>query len=349
MALNLRRLTLERIIIHDVPRRVRGRQIAPLFSEVESPLEGPEGDALRVFFRDRIVEATNSRYAFDVVFDPDTSSPVPDLVGRWLTGEELNFVSMSKALAQHLFDSQTGISPSGLVTVIDCRLGQSPGLAVLKLEREEGVRLEQAEVQGRPTFNMELIRNLMFSKRTRLFKLGLFILKDDEIIGAACDNQRGYFEQSEVADFFLSKFLGCMLAEAPSVTTKHFFEALTEYINVKIDDPVQRSESMTHLVSELRNQARTISPQDYVQLHFPPEHRQPVLEHLASKRVAPQAFRKDLTQVNSHLEKYVLEFSSGIMVLANRDVYQERIRVSQTEDGLTRAEITDQLKRIRMR
>jgi len=141
----LSQLTINRIIIHEVPRHLRSdSESSPAYSEVESPLN----DELRVFFKEKIVETVGSSSAYDVIFDATTRSPVPQMVRDFLARSDINFVEMSKVIAKHLHDAQGGVSPGGLVTVVDCRIEDNRAIGILKLEKEAGVRLHQPTHEG---------------------------------------------------------------------------------------------------------------------------------------------------------------------------------------------------------
>ena len=164
-------LVINRLIIHEVHWHRRGDQESePTYSDVESPLDND----LRIFFRGKIIETSGSPTAYEVVFVADSKSPVPELVRDFLDGGKRDFVEISKTIAMHLQSCQDGVNPGGLVTVIDCQFSGKPALGILKLEKEQGVRLSQTEHQGKKTFNVLLIRDLILTKKTKLFKIGLF-------------------------------------------------------------------------------------------------------------------------------------------------------------------------------
>jgi hypothetical protein len=98
MKIDLGRLIVERLIVHEVPTRpARGDGPKPVLSEIDSPLT-PE---LRNYFKERIVGSLTTA-AYDVVFDPASGSPVPGLVTEYL-GDGRSFVAKSVAIAQHLY------------------------------------------------------------------------------------------------------------------------------------------------------------------------------------------------------------------------------------------------------
>jgi hypothetical protein len=269
----LGKLTIKRIIIHEVPRHFRrDTGSSPTYSEVESPLDAD----LRMFFREKIIETVGSSSAFDVIFDTATSSPVPLFVRELFAGDGANFVELSKKIAKHLHDAQGGVSPGGLVTIIDCSLGVKPAVGILKLEKEEGVRLRETIQEGLRTFDVSYIRDLILTRKTKLFKVGFFYPPDDadaEPGGTVCDEQRGFNPKTEVAGFFLKEFLGCCLSEDPRISTKQFFLAAQEFFNHQIKDPVARTQAMTHLLSELTNQKAKVNIRDFARDHLPTQQR----------------------------------------------------------------------------
>ena len=89
MRTDIGRLHIEKVIVHDIPSgRVSGAAQPPVLSEIESPLR----QQLRNYFREKIVRSPTSA-AFDVEFDPTTTSPVPDLVLDNLGDQTKDFVA----------------------------------------------------------------------------------------------------------------------------------------------------------------------------------------------------------------------------------------------------------------
>jgi hypothetical protein len=61
---------------------------------------------------------------------------------------------------------------------------------VLKLEREQGARVELAVTSGGRTFSVQHLRDLMLTERTKVFKVGLFVQTGADLAsidGAVCD------------------------------------------------------------------------------------------------------------------------------------------------------------------
>lgn len=338
-------LAINRIIIHEVPRHLRrDTSTSPTYSDVESPLD----QELRIFFREKIIETAGSSSAYQVVFDPRSGSPVPRLVVTFLNDSDTDFVEMSKQMAKHLHDAQGGASPGGLVVIADCSMADQRAIGILKLEKEEGVRLREATHQGKRTFDVSYIRDLILTRKTKLFKIGFFVpVEDAQAEGVVCDEQRGYMPQTEVAGFFLTSFLGCKLLEDPRVTTKRFFMAAQDFFNAHLQDPVQRTMALNHLLSELTSQKPRINPRQFAQDYIPTPVRQAFLNHLAAAGVPDQHFRRDIALVKSQTRKMSLEFQNGVAVVGDREAFSESVKVSRSQAGEARVEIIGRLKKVK--
>jgi len=344
--LSLTQLRIERIIIHEVPKHLRrDTESSPTYSEIESPLD----NELRMFFREKIIETAGSPSAFEVVFDSGSTSPVPDLVRSFLAQPPSGFVQMSKSIAQHLHDTQGGASPGGLVTVAECHVDGRKALGILKLEKEEGVRLSQAMHEGLRTFDVSYIRDLILTRKTKLFKIGFFRLTEDggDPPGRVSDEQRGYRPETEVANFFLTTFLGCRLAEDPRVSTKNFFVVSQRFFNEHIADPAARTQALTHLLSEVTSHRSRINVRDFARTCFSAAERQPYLDYLEQSNVGMQEIRKNVELIEGQTKKMALEFENNIAIVGPRDAFAESVTVDSTRGGQARVQITGKLKRAR--
>ena len=68
---------ISELVVHEVPRRLSGTTGKPLLSDVPSRLN----DDLRTYFLQKIA-GTLRIAAFPVLYDPGTTSPVPELTGN---------------------------------------------------------------------------------------------------------------------------------------------------------------------------------------------------------------------------------------------------------------------------
>jgi len=345
MNYNFGTLRVEKVIIHDIPRHKAGEEgIEPVLSEVESNLT----QDLKNYFKEKINGSVTSSSAFDVIIDSSTTSPVPQLVCDCINNNAQGFINISQQIARHLFNIQSGINSKGLLAFVDCRLEGQRAISILKLEREEGVRLLTTTIDGKHTFNLDLIRELMLTGKTKLFKIGLFVQPGttvEAIEGVVCDYQR-FAPTTEVADFFLSKFLGCQLTIVPDVATKRFFLTSEQFCNEEVPDPTLRGQYLTHLFSELTSQRGAINPRAFAEDSLQESDRQRYLTYLEEHETPVTAFNKDTNLIDSRIKIMSVQFSSGVNITAPNDVFQEKVRLTQLQTGDTKAEITDRVKRM---
>ena len=344
MEIVLGQVFVRRVIVHEVPNRpTGGREVQVVHSEVESRLDAE----LQNYFRERAIQSLRSA-GYQVTSHPQTSSPVPNLLYNYLQGSTTDFIGMSQRVADHLYNSQTGVNSAGLLCVMEVDILATRGIAILKLDKDEAVRIEQTTFGGNVTFDLEHLRDLILTKRTRVFKAGVFVLQEDcantpGVDGIVSDNQRGYTPSTEVADFFLKKFLGCTLVESPDVTTKQFFYATEEFIASEISDAEDKARYETALLAELNSEDRTVNPRNFAESNLSVDHRQSFLGWLGERDVAIQQFDKDTQLIKTRLRRVSVNFESGIGVLIPPDSMGEQVTLSKMDDGLTYLEIRDRL------
>jgi hypothetical protein len=346
MRRDLGRLQISKVIVHDIPRRHKsvGDADPPVMSEIESALN-PQ---LRLFFQDRIKKSLGTA-AFDVVFDPASPSLTPSLVSDQLAKQGIKFVPMSQQLAQHLYDSQTGVNSAGILTIVEASIERCQALAILKLEREAGLSLQRSEHNGLATFDIEHLSSLMLTEKTKIFKAGLFVQEGgtlETIEGLVSDLQRGSWRKSEVASFFLTGFLGCRLREHPEVTTKRFFTETMDFINREVDDPMLKTRYAFAVVSAMNDNANVINPVSFADQHLEVRDRQPLLDHLANRSIPDRPIPKDTSLIVSHLRRTRWDFESGLALLGPPDSFKEHVTTSDLGDGRIKTEITDALAKV---
>jgi hypothetical protein len=338
--LDLGRLKITSIIVHEVPLHSAGQTTGgPILSEVVSPLT-PD---VRTFFRDRIVSSLTSA-SYDVEISADATSPVPGLIVDNLTSNSTDFVAMSQEMANHLYQCQKGSSPAGILTVCQVTLAGQPGLAILKLEKEEGARIFQELLSEGRTFRVEHLRQLMLTDTTKVYKVGLFIrTAGDEaaLTGLVCDKQRLY--NGGVAHFFLEQFLGCRLKEDPQITTQRFYDTVETFINEDLPDPEVKAQAQIALLAELNGTKGAVAVRLFAQENLPVEYRQPFMDRINAAQLPQTDFDKNLDLIRNRLKRIQMSFRSGVAVLASPDSIGHEVRITDLADGQTKVEVTDQM------
>jgi hypothetical protein len=229
-----------------------------------------------------------------------------------------HFVDGSQQLATYLYGNQFGTISSGLLAIMDAAMSGRGAIVVLKIERQEGFQLELAERDGKSTFAISVLDNLVLTEGTRLFKAALFRRTgpgDDDFDAAACDSQKSVSTADDVAKFWL-RFLGCEVSEKPRVRTTRFFEKALDFINDIVTDPVQKNDIYESLVSELKSQRRTLSPRTFMEDYVPSELRVPFRQFFESGNVPMTQFPKDRGDIDRRLRRRSLLTEHGISITA---------------------------------
>jgi hypothetical protein len=241
-------------------------------------------------------------------------------------------------MASALLEHQPGSASPGLLAVVSCVVGGQHGVALLKLEREEGAQLKLSDHDGKKTFEMDVLADLVLTDGTKLFKAALFARTgpaDGDIAVLACDGQRSYTWTDELAQFWI-RFLGCKLREAPRITTKKFFDATLEYINNFVADAEIKNDLYDNIVSEMKSQKTTFAPKKFIEDYIPEDHRDAFRQHLEERHVTTKQFHVDITEIKSHLKRRSLQTSTGVRITvpaeANEvvDVQANHIVISDT-------------------
>lgn len=342
--MNLGLFFVDAVIVHDVPQRTTGSSADQIvFSEVVSDLD----QELKNFFRERMIRSL-ARHAYQVERDPEEKSPVPERVAG-IVREADALTAESQEIAKHLWTCQTGVNPAGLLIVCTGTVGHDAAVGILKLEREDAIRVEQTDQNGAKTFSIAHLRDLMLGKNTKVFKASLFVVPNgaaDAIDGLVSDHQRGYDPQSEVAQFFLRRFLGCRLRTASDIATKAFFEISQEFINTKIDDDATKARYEVALLAQMNMPTATITPRTFAEEYLEVDHRKPYRDFLAEQGAPTAAFDKDLRLVKSRITQMTLATQSGIRISGTSDAIQKRVTVNPGGTEEPMIEVRDQLKKV---
>ena len=151
---------VDQIVVHDVPRNNTSTTPAEIiYSDAASPLT-PE---LRNFFKEKTTQSLG-RHGYAVEHDPEQKSPVPELIEAVMS-DPSELIPSSRKIARHLYDSQPAVSNPGLLVALLGRAENATCLGILKLEREDAIRVEETTLpSGDKTFSVAHLRDLIDRK-----------------------------------------------------------------------------------------------------------------------------------------------------------------------------------------
>src|SRR6266850_3001198 len=321
-AADLAPIKIGRAIFHDVPKRPPKFEGKPTLADLETKLDPKR----HYILRSRLTKVLGSQQAYAMRFSSAPRTEVPKEVRQFTSAarESEEFVAMSRTLAIQLFEMHTGATSPGLLCVMSVTSMAKSGVAVLKLERQEGMEIKFSGEEGHKTFDLDVLENLILTEDTRLFKSALFLRNgpnDDDFDLGACDSQG----PEDVARFWLT-YLGCNLAEEPRVITRRWYNASVEFVNSQLDDPVEINDFYEHIHSELKSNRKKVSPREFIEQYVPKHLRVPYLDYLEKEHISPQAFTKDVTEIKGRLRRKSLRTKNGIAVIVPED-QENRVEV----------------------
>jgi hypothetical protein len=216
-------------------------------------------------------------------------------------------------------------------------------VSVLKLEREQGLRFRIVQVGGRTTADLEYLRDLTLTDKTRVFKTSLFsAATDGGLQGRVSDDQRGH-DTAGVAGFFLSDFLGCRLRDSPEKSTLAFVRAVTEFINSDVDSPERRGQYQVALLASMQDQTTSLRPRTFASSHVETQDRPALLRRIREQDLDPDsAFPKDTTLVR--VAGFKMTFSSGMVLVGSADDLRERVAMPKAASPGATVRVKDAIR-----
>lgn len=337
-------IQIERIIVHDIPKHKKGEKgIEPNYSEQESKLT----DGLRKFFKDKVVQSLSSDKSFKICFDEENDSPISWISNEILKSDGGNIVLESKAITKHLFDIQVGYNAAGILVVIFGKVDSANTCIILKLEKDKGAQLTLDPKTH--SYNIAEVEDLMLTQKTKIFKVAMFILRDDfkaKFDGLIMDYQIDIKEKKEVTTWFIDKFLGCRAFEDPKITTQHFYNHTRAYINT-IQDDIDRAKYIQDLNSYVQKNSLTLNPKEFADDYLKTTaHRNDYKNFLQTKKFKFTSFPKDLTQIDRQVRKITVTFDNDISIVGNKGTFDKKVKLEKLGNGQTRAEITSKIRSI---
>ncbi|MBN1969536.1 MAG: nucleoid-associated protein [Candidatus Delongbacteria bacterium] len=337
-------ILIERIIVHDIPKHKKGETgFEPVYSEQESKLT----DGLRNFFKDKVVQSLSSDKAFKICFDEENASPISWITNEFLNSDGSKIVSQSKAITKHLFEIQVGYNAAGILVLIFGKVNYFNTCIILKLEKDKGAQLT-LDLKTH-SYNIAEVEDLMLTQKTKIFKVAMFILRDNfkvKFDGLIMDYQIDIKEKKEATTWFIEKFLGCRAFEDPKITTQHFYNYTRTFIDT-IPDDINKAKYVQDLNSYVQKNTLTLNPKEFADDYLTTtEHKNDYRNYLLTKKFNFSAFPRDITQIEKHVKKITLAFENDISIIGNKGTFDKKVKLEKLDNGQTRAEVVSKIKKI---
>lgn len=337
-------ITIEKIIVHSIPKHRKGDfSVEPQYSEQESSLP----DGLRTFFKDKVVQSLQSNKELLVCYNPDNTSPVSTYINQIINSDGNNLVEQSKLMTKYLFEIQDGQNASGILVIISGKINDKNTCIIIKLERDEGAQLELDPKTK--SFNIKDVKDLMLTRKTKIYKVGLFVDKSVFKIkydGSTADLQIDPKTKKVVTTWFIEKFLGCVPLENPKTTTKKFYDYTTTYIQT-FEDPIKRAKYTQDLNSYLQMTTQKISAQEFADNFMETSDKDSYNNYLKEKKFRMSEFPKDNTYIDNKIKTITMTFANDIAIVGKKGSFEKNVKLEPQKDGTTKAEIVSKVKSVR--
>jgi hypothetical protein len=340
--MSIESLQINELVVHSVPQQ--GDEFEQLIL-TEAPIALDE--ELRRYFEAKIRDSLRED-GLQVVADELASDVVRDGVAS-IAQDSDALVTVSRVFAEHLYSVQNRRNPPGLLVAATGTVDEDGDVvAILKLERQRGVHFTIEEVDGRNVVDLEFLRRLTLTDKTRIFKTAVLHVTDADdaltLEGSASDDQRGR-DQSGIADFFLATFLGCKLRTNPALATKEFVSATQRFINDDVASAERQARYLVSMQARLDDRVMDINPRTFANVQLLAQDRPAFLRRVVEQGLDPDsAFQKDTSLVKT--EKFRVVFEHGMVLLAARgDLAADRLQIDDAANG-TSVRISDSIKRL---
>jgi len=339
---NIDSLRIDELVVHSVPQQADEFERLIL---TEAPIA--LDDELRRYFEVKIQDSLRED-GLQIVADELASDVVRAGVAS-VARDRHALVAASRVFAEHLYSAQNRRNPPGLLVAATATVDDDGDVvAILKLERQRGVHFTIAEVDGRNVVDLEFLRRLTLTDKTRIFKTAVLGVADANdaltLHGSASDDQRGR-DQIGIADFFLATFLGCKLRTNPAKATKDFVSATQRFINDDVPSAERQARYLVSMQARLDDQVLDITPRTFATTQLLAQDRPTFLQRVVEQGLDPDAaFQKDTALVRT--AKFRVLFEHGMVLLAARgDIAEDRLQIDDAVNGAS-VRINDSIKRL---
>jgi 37-kD nucleoid-associated bacterial protein len=328
--------------VHYVPTERDEDDPVPLLTDDVIELD----TGLKGYFRDKIADRLKVK-GLEVVVDDERDQLVPEAVAE-IVAEPTRLLEASKRIAMHLDEKQHAGTSSGLLAVVAGRLGDEPCVAVVKLERERGVRFAIDTVEGKHIVDLELLRNLTLTDKTKVLKTAVLRCEGDgarAVEGYVADDQRSTAQGKQVATFFLSAFLGCKPRVPAAQITFDFVKAANASFNEDVESPERKGRYQVALLSAMQANIPDIRPKSFATTYLEKEDRPAFLERVSKAGIDPDAtFAKDTSRVK--VSGFKMTFESGMVLVGDMGALDKRVELPEERQSDQPVQLHDTVERL---
>jgi hypothetical protein len=313
--MNFKKITLSRVI-HKVIGKKTGQDA---FADAANDLHTLDYDTTDTLLK-RIYDAIKKSKRFF-----ETQLENTQEISFWNYAKDLNsaskkdFIDKTTSIAELAAEAhQNKNRPGGLLIIIDGNVDDHPAVIVIKAELQEALIINGNAV--------ELIKELFLSPAKEFFKIGFLIRnknKSKDMYETFVYDDNFTPQKNDLATYFYKDFLGFTTSENDKLRTNNFLKGFVDFVDrnlTKEDDFESRRLIKTRIKADYRESSNhIIDPKDYSDFFKASNELSKKYESSILKQF-PRSFTKDLSLVDSSLQKTALQITSDLRILGPSDL-----------------------------
>lgn len=352
--LNLDRMRINRVVVHNIPARAPDKSYA-------APEGGRELVRLDRAVSDvvvaRISKALGSRsHGLQAEFSDTGLDSMFARTCQMMDCEDSEFLSHASEAAKRLATVQMAkpLEASKLITMSGVATShERPFVAFVKAELEMAL----TETRQGNEHVLRVLKDLFMTESQRLYKIGYF---SRSVAGTGkkdgryapdfhsihlFDHLLTSTESRHAAIYFYGEFLGSDIAKSDRRLTQEFFEKTLAFISNQSYTPGKKIALGEAVRSELRSNDGTFSVSAFADKHMAVRDAVQYVANMTKKGFPDHAINKDIEFVRNRLRKrQKFYFTSGVVVSTPPDQARQLVRITPGEDGSTTVRIEGTLE-----
>ncbi|WP_303843477.1 nucleoid-associated protein [Aeromonas sobria] len=343
--MNLIKLRIQRIVIHQVYQRDEN-------GEIKTPRRSHDltrfDDNAMAAFRERVVGSLgeSSKAVQMDIFSQDNHR-VPAIIDSLSHADDASFVNESYVIAERLSEAQTRKNlPGGIVVVFSGTYGVPAKKIVGIIKAEVHSAYEKEENEETKEISLKFVEEVLLTPSARLYKTAGFLEKtdvksssddlNDKWVVFVSDYQIGQSDGRVAAKYFYSEFLGCCYQQTSARTTKHFYDATTEFIHGLNVSEIEKFDLLNALTTYMKvDTSSLISISTFAERYISAQDTKDDFESFMMDKGIPScAFTKDVELIKKNLKFRKMIFGKSIKITASPEEFKDKIDVEPYSVGM---------------
>lgn len=345
MAVNLENLKIEKIILHQIFKRVEiGSIVNPIYNNIYCELDEKGVDTLKK----RIINALgNKSHAMKMKVNDLGEESVYNLITNYWKSPETDaeFIDLSKKLTLALAEAQTSRRyPGGMVIVIKGTVTEfnEEYMAIIKADMQDGFNVAYKGDQQQ----MNYITDLFLTPNNKLQKMGLFVnkaigskeIKETDVDVYIYDSNTDASVSMAKAAYFYSDFLGLGFRDDADVITNKFYTFTKAFINT--NNNIEHGKKInlnSALLSYLKSDVyAVINPTVFAENNIlDSQLKDEYLDKIEKNGIPLENTYKDLSMIGEGLKTRKISFENSIKLQAPVEDFSDNIEIEEDQEGNT--------------